>query len=239
MSTKKIAAIIGLCVAFLCLAITGTGVLTMVPRVQAELSRTPTPTPLSGNVMRVTPDPNATKAPASLKYGSQGSEVSRLQQRLKDLGYYSGQVDGKFGNGTRTALKQFQQQHGLTADGILGSRTSALLYSDEAQVCSGSSKKATPTPKPASTAVPSSKSRSYIRADGLPLLVNASNPLPSDYVNFDLVCLNDYCDPSVVKIKYKDTWAEREAADALLVMLKAAQADGLKTWQISSAYRTV
>ena len=238
MSPKKIAAIAALAALVIALAVVGSGVMNLVPQVQAELSRTPTPTPLSGNVMTVTPDPAATKV-ATLKYGSSGSAVQDLQQRLKDLGYYTGEVDGQFGGGTRTALKLFQQQHGLTSDGVLGSKTAAVLYSDEAQMYAKSSNRSTPTPSPQPTAVPSSRSKSYIRADGLPLLVNSSNPLPDDYVNYDLVCLNDYCDASVVKIKYKDTWAEREAVDALMVMLRAAQADGLKTWQISSAYRTV
>lgn len=74
-----------------------------------------------------------TVAPTSgaLKIGSTGSEVEKLQQRLKDLGYYNGEVDGNFGVNTEAAFKLFQQTAGLYVDGIAGSDAD-ILYSDEA-----------------------------------------------------------------------------------------------------------
>ncbi len=60
------------------------------------------------------------------KYGSTGNEVKRIQQKLKDLGYYKGSVDGIFGQNTQSAVKSFQRNVGLTADGIVGQAT--LLY---------------------------------------------------------------------------------------------------------------
>lgn len=60
------------------------------------------------------------------KYGSTGSEVKTLQQKLKDLGFYYGNVDGIFGTQTQTAVRNFQRSVGITVDGIAGPTT--LLY---------------------------------------------------------------------------------------------------------------
>lgn len=60
------------------------------------------------------------------KYGSRGEEVRNVQSKLKELGYYTGAVDGIFGSKTQSAVKAFQRNCGLTADGIAGPKT--LLY---------------------------------------------------------------------------------------------------------------
>ncbi len=64
---------------------------------------------------------------ASYKVGSSGNEVKEIQQRLKDWGYYTGAVDGKYGEATRTAVVWFQKKHGITADGIVGAQTAEKL----------------------------------------------------------------------------------------------------------------
>ena len=61
------------------------------------------------------------------KYGSTGSEVKQIQQKLKNWGYYNGAVDGVYGSKTVAAVKKFQQKNGLTADGIAGAKTLAAL----------------------------------------------------------------------------------------------------------------
>ena len=55
-----------------------------------------------------------------------------VQKRLKELGYYQGEVDGQFGPGTRDAVIAFQKKNGLDADGLAGEETQRVLYSDEA-----------------------------------------------------------------------------------------------------------
>ena len=57
------------------------------------------------------------------KYGSTGSEVSTIQDKLKRWGYYTGNVDGIYGSLTVAAVKKFQQKNGLTVDGIAGTQT--------------------------------------------------------------------------------------------------------------------
>lgn len=71
------------------------------------------------------------------KYGSEGDEVTQIQQVLKDMGYYGGNVDGVFGKGTRTALKGFQRDNGLDADGIAGEQTLAALGLSDGSQSSG------------------------------------------------------------------------------------------------------
>ena len=67
----------------------------------------------------------------SLKKGSQGARVEKLQSRLSELGYYHGLIDGDFGELTEKAFKLFQKQAGLYVDGIAGSDAD-YLYSDSA-----------------------------------------------------------------------------------------------------------
>jgi len=50
-----------------------------------------------------------------------------IQKALKNAGYYNGPVDGKVGAATRAALKQFQEDQGLSADGVCGRRTWSKL----------------------------------------------------------------------------------------------------------------
>ena len=57
------------------------------------------------------------------KYGSRGSEVRTIQDKLKRWGYYTGSVDGIYGSLTVSAVKKFQQKNGLTVDGIAGTKT--------------------------------------------------------------------------------------------------------------------
>ena len=42
------------------------------------------------------------------KVGSRGEEVVKIQTKLKELGLYTGNIDGTFGSQTETAVKNFQ-----------------------------------------------------------------------------------------------------------------------------------
>jgi outer membrane murein-binding lipoprotein Lpp len=52
-----------------------------------------------------------------------------IQQALKNAGYYQGTLDGKIGSQTRQAIRAFQRDNGLGADGIVGRQTWAKLKS--------------------------------------------------------------------------------------------------------------
>ena len=57
------------------------------------------------------------------RYGSNGDEVKQIQKKLKDWGYYYGNVDGIYGSKTLSAVKSFQKKNGLKVDGIVGTQT--------------------------------------------------------------------------------------------------------------------
>jgi len=64
---------------------------------------------------------------ATYRQGSQGSTVRTIQTKLKRWGYYAGSVDGIYGSKTVQAVKYFQRQNGLPADGVCGEKTLAAL----------------------------------------------------------------------------------------------------------------
>jgi hypothetical protein len=61
---------------------------------------------------------------AVLKEGSHNNEVKKVQTVLKQLGYFSyPKITGYYGSITIKAVKKFQREKGLVADGIVGSKT--------------------------------------------------------------------------------------------------------------------
>lgn len=56
-----------------------------------------------------------------------GDDVTELQTRLKQLGFYRGRVVGIFGRETDEALRGFQQEYGIIADGTCGLNTVVAL----------------------------------------------------------------------------------------------------------------
>lgn len=66
-------------------------------------------------------------ASALSKMGSRGDEVVQIQQKLKDMGYYQGNVDGMYGYQTMNAVKEFQSDNSLSVDGIAGTQTLQAL----------------------------------------------------------------------------------------------------------------
>jgi hypothetical protein len=78
----------------------------------------------------VSPLPSSTTPPPArptLRMGDRGDNVVFLQQRLKALGFFNGVVDGDFGPMTRAAVIAMQRRSNLTADGIVGPRSWAIL----------------------------------------------------------------------------------------------------------------
>lgn len=69
------------------------------------------------------------KQHATLRKGDKGAAVQQMQTRLISLGYDCGSygADGDFGSQTEKAVKTFQEDHGLTADGICGPKTWSAL----------------------------------------------------------------------------------------------------------------
>lgn len=82
-------------------------------------------------------------APATVRPGDKGSDVKKVQQALKLLGYYTGKIDGIAGSGTTSAIKAYQKKHGLKQDGIAGKVTIKTLFDQDAADADTSSTKLT------------------------------------------------------------------------------------------------
>lgn len=75
----------------------------------------------------------ARQASAVVQQGDRGQEVTAIQQRLQQLGYFKGNITGYFGSLTKGAVIQFQQAKGLTPDGVVGRTTEASLLEQPQQ----------------------------------------------------------------------------------------------------------
>ena len=77
----------------------------------------------------VTPEPEPVKTPPTIRKGNRNVYVKQCQQMLDRLGYSLGicGVDGDFGTATEKAVKEFQRDHNLTQDGVVGPKTWAAL----------------------------------------------------------------------------------------------------------------
>ena len=60
-------------------------------------------------------------------YAATASQNKQIQQKLKDLGYYKGKIDGIIGKQSIAAIKSFQRDNGLKVDGIFGPKTASKL----------------------------------------------------------------------------------------------------------------
>ena len=83
----------------------------------------------SSNIMNVPTDSQSSTVKTqllelvTLQFGDRGEEVERLQQTLHSLGYDCGEVDGNYGDRTRSAVADVQRHFGLDADGIFNPAT--------------------------------------------------------------------------------------------------------------------
>lgn len=67
-----------------------------------------------------------------LGVGSEGEEVSNLQHRLQDLGYFKGEITGSYDPSTIEAVRAVQNDLGVHASGTVERELSEILYSDDA-----------------------------------------------------------------------------------------------------------
>ncbi len=210
LNTGRRAAALALALILLCICVPAG--MEAVPT--AEMTEAPEATPA------VTHTPAEKQAMGILTVGAEGDDVTRMQQRLKDLGYLNGKVDGKFGGGTKRAVIAFQRRNSLDTDGVAGENTLAKLYAEDA------------------IAAPEDDGPVDVLAGKMPVLVNASHMVDEYFTPADLVTMKKELSDKLVHIKYKKTQGVREAVEALGTMLEAAKADGLGKWQVSAGYRT-
>lgn len=113
-------------------------------KADAVAVRSAAPTPTLVPLVTVAPEQLSAQQPAEitpeptpelrLEKGDQSADVTRLQQRLMELGYLGiDEPTDYFGNATKSAVQLFQRQHELDQDGIAGPTTLTLLYGDDAK----------------------------------------------------------------------------------------------------------
>ena len=59
----------------------------------------------------------------NLQFGDSGEDVRRLQERLREFGFYDGEMTGEFDEATKDSVVRFQESEGLTPDGFVGIMT--------------------------------------------------------------------------------------------------------------------
>ena len=113
-------------------------------------------TPINTPVPTAEPEYSAAEKPdigmKVLKVRAEGPEIYWVQRTLKDLGYYTTKCTGKFLARTEKAIKAFQQNHGLKANGGL---TQELIDMMAEEALNNNAPETTPdiTPEPTETPV--------------------------------------------------------------------------------------
>ncbi len=116
-----------------------------------------TPPPAADVALRpasvaTTPQPTAEARPFTyerkLEYGSTGDDVSQVQQRLLELGYYDAKITGGYYKQTRAAVRAFQKNNGLKVDGVAGRDTQEALFLEPQPVTADATPRPTATPAP-------------------------------------------------------------------------------------------
>ena len=92
-------------------------------------------TPVATVAPSATPEPTPSPTPeVRIEKGAEGEDVMMLQKRLMELNYLAiDEPTSYFGKATKEAVKLFQRQHELQQDGICGTDTIALIYSEDAK----------------------------------------------------------------------------------------------------------
>lgn len=132
----KVAGITTVMIGFFSIGYFATGAIlrnTELPPVE-ESPETETESRNQGNQKnRSQPDPETVEMqPLSacitpLQPGRSRSVVEVLQKQLQELGYYEGEIDGDYGPGTEEAVAEFQREHDLDVDGIVGCDTQTAI----------------------------------------------------------------------------------------------------------------
>lgn len=99
----------------------GTGLQDLFDKLHALVNQSSAPAPAPS-----VPQTGSGSGPL-LGVGNAGASVKALQERLRDLGFDPGPIDGNFGPLTQMAVKEFQRHHDLDPDGVVGPKTWAQL----------------------------------------------------------------------------------------------------------------
>ncbi len=77
---------------------------------------------------------------AIISASSNSSDIKLIQKKLKNWGYYKGNVDGIYGSQTKAAVRLFQKRNGLKVDGIVGNKTLQAMGISQSMLSNSNSK---------------------------------------------------------------------------------------------------
>ncbi len=123
--------------------------------------------------------------PGAMRIGDDNSDVKKLQRALDILGYYDGRIDGDYGSGTTAAVKAYQQDHKLYADGIAGRSTVKSIFGS----CSATSMNAELNGSSASSGSSSGNESKYKTVDSIAEIGSAPSPTKKGSKGMDVVKL--------------------------------------------------
>ncbi|MBQ8150262.1 MAG: peptidoglycan-binding protein [Clostridia bacterium] len=132
--------------------------------------------------------------PGAMRIGDNNSDVKKLQQALDILGYYDGRIDGDYGTGTTAAVKAYQEDHKLEADGIAGRSTVKSIFGSCAKTSmnaalNGSSSSQGSSASSSSASSSSSGSSRYKTVDSIAEIGSAPSPTREGSSGTDVVKL--------------------------------------------------
>ena len=105
-----------------------------MPEAHAEPVPATSPEDLTADIPEASPVPTIAPEAQALVPGCDDPRIAEVQTRLMELGYMGeDEPTNHYGYGTEYALQLFQRKHALQVDGLLGEKTMAALFSDEAQ----------------------------------------------------------------------------------------------------------
>jgi peptidoglycan hydrolase-like protein with peptidoglycan-binding domain len=96
------------------------------PQTWGALRQRSSTTPVASTPPPASPAPATTTGP-TLRQGSRGAAVRRLQGLLRQRGFNPGPIDGIFGSRTTGAVRAFQRARRLVVDGVVGPQTWGAL----------------------------------------------------------------------------------------------------------------
>jgi peptidoglycan hydrolase-like protein with peptidoglycan-binding domain len=96
----------------------------------ATATATATPPPEDSTAPDGSGEPSQTASGFPLQIGSSGSQVIRVQIRLRDLGFFNFRPTGNYYNKTDAAVRDFQKNNGLDIDGDIGEQTYQKLFTN-------------------------------------------------------------------------------------------------------------
>ncbi len=128
--------------------------------------------------------------------GRADDQVRSAQENLKNLGFYTGPVDGALNADTKGAVRRFQMNHELNATGDLDSETLAALKGADQETAAPAPTPATPEPlriesaTPAPSAPPAAEDERDLRRDagpGTPAAPAAPPRAPGEAAAFEIL----------------------------------------------------